>query len=637
MSQPIRILLLEDVPTDAELNLRELRKSQLHFTSHIAETKQEFLYALETFQPDIILSDHSLPQFSSREAMRIAQSQCPSAIIILVTGSLSEEFAMDALHSGAHDYILKSNLTRLPNAIENALAKRKAEREKEEAVASLSKQEKYFRSLFENASDIITVLDATGTINYHSPSVEKILGYSSDELLGKNVFQFIHPDEQERMKQTFESAFQQLGIIHSATYRFRHKNGAWLYLESTGKAAYTNGNTEAIVNSRDITEKKKLEEQYLRAQRMESVGTLAGGIAHDLNNILAPILLAISMFRRKFTDEQSQKLLDTMEKGAQRGANLIKQILSFARGIEGEKQLMQLRHIIMEIDKMMKETFSRSLTIVTNVPKELWTINADATQMHQVLMNICVNARDAMPNGGTLSLAAENFWIDEQFARMNLNAKVGPYILVSISDTGTGMPPEVCERIFEPFYTTKEHGKGTGLGLSTVFNLVKSHDGFINVYSEIGNGTTFKIYLPALPNVDQQSNDIVAPELIRGNGETLLVIDDEQSIREITKATLESADYVVLTANNGAEGVVTFAAHHQLINAVILDMNMPIMDGVATIHALRAIDGNVKIIGASGSTKRKKIVEEVEKIHAFLSKPFQAEKLLQTIHNVLAS
>ncbi|MDL5502128.1 MAG: ATP-binding protein, partial [Candidatus Methanoperedens sp.] len=296
---------------------------------------------------------------------------------------------------------------------------------------------------------------------------------------------------------------------------------------------------------------------------MESIGTLAGGIAHDLNNMLTP-MMSLHMLKEKFKDEQSQKLLTILEKNSRRSADLIKQVLSFSRGFEGERNPLQAKHLITEIEKVAKETFPRSIEIRTDIPKDLHTVSGDATQLHQVIMNLCVNARDAMPDGGILNISAENFFIDENYAQMNTEAKVGSYVAISVSDTGIGIPPKILDRIFEPFFTTKEFGKGTGLGLSTALAIVKSHGGFINVYSEVGNGTTFRVYLPAtLAEMQNVEEDQL--ELLTGHGEFILIAEDEDSVREVTISTLENNGYNVLAANDGADAVALYAQNKDKI------------------------------------------------------------------------
>jgi CheY-like chemotaxis protein len=317
----------------------------------------------------------------------------------------------------------------------------------------------------------------------------------------------------------------------------------------------------------------------------------------------------------------------------------VKQVLSFARGVEGKRTTLQVRHIIKEIEQIVKQTFSRSIEICTDIPMlDLWTISGDATQLHQVLMNLCVNARDAMPNGGTLELCARNLWVDEHYARMNLDAKVGPYIVITVSDTGMGIPREIIDRIFEPFFTTKEIGQGTGLGLSTVIGIIKSHGGFVQVLSEVGQGTQFKIYLPVTQATITDDIKKSRHELPRGQGELILVVDDEDSIRELTKISLETYNYKVLSATDGVEALVLYAEHKQDINAVLVDMMMPAMDGITTIRALQKINPQVKIIAVSGLASNYQITEiGGNNVKTFLPKPYTSEELLKNLQVVLST
>lgn len=351
--------------------------------------------------------------------------------------------------------------------------------------------------------------------------------------------------------------------------------------------------------------------------------------------MLTPIMLSLQILKEKFTDEQSQRLLNILERNSQRGANLIKQVLSFSRGIEGERNPVQIADIISETEKMIKGTFPGTIEIRTDMQKDLWTISGDATQLHQVLMNLCINARDAMPQGGTLSISAENFYLDEIHAQKNIEARVGSYIIISISDTGTGIPPEIQERIFEPFFTTKEPGKGTGLGLSTALAIVKSHGGFMTVYSEAGKGATFRVYLPAL-KTESKIKEVQKPEFPSGHGELILVAEDETLIREITGSILEKYGYRVLTASDGEEAVESYLKNRDEIKAVLLDMVMPSMDGLESIQALRGIEPEVKIIAVSGLAEKEKLAKIAEAhVQAFLPKPYTAEKLLKTLSEVL--
>jgi nitrogen-specific signal transduction histidine kinase/CheY-like chemotaxis protein len=386
----------------------------------------------------------------------------------------------------------------------------------------------------------------------------------------------------------------------------------------------------------DVTEKKRLEAQFLRAQRLESIGTLASGIAHDLNNILSPITMGAQMLQMKQQDEQSRRLLEVMRTNAERGAEMIKQLLSFARGTSGERVLIQPKHLIREIVGIAQETFPRSIRIEQHLPEGLWVINGDATQLHQALMNLCVNARDAMPNGGALTIEAENQPLDEIYAGMLKGASPGKYVVITITDTGEGIPTEIIDRIFDPFFTTKEPGHGTGLGLATVQGIVSSHGGFITVESQPGLGTKFKIYLPANEALSRKEIEVGEDEIPPGDGEMILVIDDETPIREMTRAALERFGYRVLTADNGATALGIFASHKNEIGVVLTDMMMPVMDGPVTIRALQKLNPQVCIIASSGLTESIDAADFNQLgVKIFLIKPYDAKTLLKTVARAL--
>ncbi len=488
-------------------------------------------------------------------------------------------------------------------------------------------------ALIDNAHDAIAVCDLEHRFTYWNKGSERLYGWMAEEITGKKADDLLYNEESSSL---IEAKKNVIAVGEWAgELRQRTKDGRKIAVESHWTLVRDDlGNPKSIlIINTDITEKKRLEAQFLRAQRMESIGTLASGIAHDINNVLSPIILSLQLLKEKFTDDEIQKLINIMERSAQRGASLIKQIQSFARGLEGERMVLQVAHIISEIRQIVKETFPKSIEVKTNVQNDLFTISGDATQLHQVLMNLCVNARDAMPDGGVLSISAENFFIDENYTRMNSEANVGSYIVITVADTGTGIPPEILDRIFEPFFTTKEFGKGTGLGLSTALGIVKSHGGFINVYSEVGKGTAFKVYLPAVKtNEPQKAKE--RNKLLAGHGEYILVVDDEAQVREITRATLETYGYRVHTARNGAEALALYEKNKEVIRVVLMDMMMPVMDGETSIRKIRRINPQVKIIAVSGLVEK-----DITATHAqaFLPKPYTAEKLLKTIHKVLSA
>jgi PAS domain S-box-containing protein len=387
----------------------------------------------------------------------------------------------------------------------------------------------------------------------------------------------------------------------------------------------------------DITEKKKLESQILRSQRMESIGTLAGGIAHDLNNVLTPLLISVQVLKEKVTDDDGQKLLEALETNVRRGASLVKQVLAFGRGVAGERTLVYPAHVVREIKQIVHETFPKSVKFEFHSPADLWPIIGDPTQLHQVLLNLCVNARDAMPKGGALAIHMENVIFDEVYAGMNLEARPGPYVCIKVEDTGTGIPKAIQDKIFDPFFTTKALGTGTGLGLSTTLAIVKSHGGFINFNSAPGKGTTFKVYFPANTTLVDAENAVTEQsKLPRGHDELVLVVDDEEPIRNLAQKVLTRFGYRVLLAADGAEAVSLYAPRQNEIDVVITDMAMPIMDGPATIVALKAINSKVRIVSSTGLASDGGLaMAKNAGIQHFIPKPYTTETILNTLHEVL--
>ncbi|HEY6189198.1 MAG TPA: PAS domain S-box protein [Pyrinomonadaceae bacterium] len=492
-------------------------------------------------------------------------------------------------------------------------------------------------ALLDKAQDAILVRDLAGRILFWNKSAERIYGWTQEEVLGKRAGDLLFNEN----KNPYDTAVGALLRDGEWTGELRQvtKDEGEITVESRWTLVRDDqGEAQSVlVINTDITEKKVVEAQFLRAQRMESIGTLAGGIAHDLNNILSPILMAVEVLQLKHRDEASQDYLKMLQASAERGASMIQQVLSFARGVQGERIALQPKHLIKDVIKILTDTLPKSITIKFSIPEGLWLTSADATQIHQVLMNLCVNARDAMPAGGALTIRAENATLDENYARMHLEAKAGKYVMITIADTGIGMTPDVTGRIFDPFFTTKEMGKGTGLGLSTALTIVKSHGGLLNVYSEPGKGSQFTIYLPALEMPGEEQTVDVKPDLPVGHGELILVVDDEESIRLITKGTLETFGYKVLTASDGTEAVALYAENKDQIRVVLTDMMMPFMDGPATIRALQRLDPQVKIIAASGLPASDKSAEALSAgVKIFLPKPYTAEKLLKALAELLS-
>jgi two-component system, cell cycle sensor histidine kinase and response regulator CckA len=537
--------------------------------------------------------------------------------------------------------LLKQLTTQVEIAIQQSELYQQAQNElAERKIAEQKIQEQ--AALLNIATDAITVRDLENRILFWNKGAERLYGWLAEEALGQNATDLIASGDLHQID-TIRLIAAKSGNWQGELQK-KKKDGTELLVESrwtlvrdeTGQP-----NSFLVVNT-DITEKKRLEQQAFRTQRLESLGTLASGIAHDLNNILTPILATAQLLPLTLPalDQQNQNLLKILDDSASRGASLVQQILFFAQGTEGKRITLQVAHLLREIRQLVSQSFPKSIDVQIYIPEGLWMMTGDATQLHQVLMNLCINARDAMPNGGILNLSTENLWIDEQYAQMELEAQVGPYLVMTISDTGIGIPQNIVDRIFEPFFTTKELGKGTGLGLSTVIGIVKSHGGFVKVLSEIGKGSQFKVFFPAMETETADIAQGEAPQLNAGNGELILVVDDEPQILAISKEVLQIYNYRVLSVNNGIEAIAQYAQHqnaqHQnKISVVLMDMMMPEMGGEGAIQILRSMNPQVKIIASSGIASNETLAKAAG-VTAFLSKPYAIKELLGTLHEVLS-
>jgi PAS domain S-box-containing protein len=488
-------------------------------------------------------------------------------------------------------------------------------------------------SLLDATTDAIIVRDLNNQIQFWNKGAELIYGWSTTEAVGLETSQLFYADILPEVIKASE-VVRQKGAWQGELRKLT-KTGQEVVVESRWSLVRDDtGQPKSILSvETDITEKKLLEKQFLRNQRLESLGALASGIVHDLNNVLTPIQGVAQLLPRTLPnlDERNQRLLTMLVESSKRGSSLVKQILAFARGMDGQRTVLQVRHILTEIVNVAREIFPKSIEIILDIASEdLWMVNVDATQIHQVLMNLFVNARDAMPDGGRITATTSNLVVDETYAKMQNNVRAGSYIVITIADTGMGMDPKTINQIFDPFFTTKE--TGTGLGLSTVLGIVKAHGGFINVDSEIDQGTCFTIYLPAVTNSEEEQLTERLP-VFEGNGQVILVVDDEASVREISKSSLETYNYRVMLASDGVEGITLYAQHLDEIAVVMLDMMMPNLDTPSVIRALQRINPAVKIIAMSGSAANEPIVEQFG-LSAFMTKPFNITGVLNTLANL---
>jgi len=751
-------LHVEDNPQDAELVGMLLERRWPGCRIERVDTRPAFLEAVRRLEPQLILSDFSLPSFDGLSALKLARIERPETPFLFLSGTIGEEMAVEALRNGAIDYVLKDRMGRLVPAIERALLQSQEERRRREAEAALHDAQERYRQITENVADLIAVLDPQGRRIYNNPAYRLILGEGA-ELEGTDAFTEIFPEDRERVRQIFQETVR-TGTGQRTEYRLIGQDGGVRFIESQGSVirdgtgrvinvlvvsrdvtsrkqaetrireqaslldkardaicvvdlghsiTYWNASAENLFEwtakevvgraieyfffqqnpeqatqafaqllaqgswegeiatetrtkhpltlesrwtlvknergqpqsilliSTDITERKRLETQFLRAQRMESIGTLAGGIAHDLNNVLTPILVASQVLQAQATPEDLA-MLETIEKSALHGAALIKQVLLFARGAEGEHSPLQPKHLIVEMEKLMRETLPRKIEIRTNVERDLWLVKGDSTQLNQVLMNLCVNARDAMPEGGVLEVGAYNTIVKPEFQAAHPEVRANQCVVLTVSDTGTGIPPELLDRIWDPFFTTKEIGKGTGLGLSTVLGIVKGHGGAVNVTNRDGKGTCFEIFLPALLTDNDQPVPPQRAPLPRGNGEGILVVDDEPYIREVIGSMLRYCNFHGFFGSNGHEGVALYQANRDKISLALVDMMMPGLDGEGTMRMLRKINPSIKLLAMSGMLENAAItpgsaLEGVE----LLRKPIAAETLMKTIVKTLGA
>jgi PAS domain S-box-containing protein len=933
MNRAFRVLILEDVTTDAELTERELRKAHLDFTPERVETKEAYLRALAEFRPDIILSDFGLPQFNGLEALRLLKGRNVDAPFILVTGSLTEEVAVECMKEGASDYVLKTSLRRLPSAVLNALERAEARRSREEAIEALRRSEEQYRLITEHTRDLISVLDLHGDYVYASPSYKATLGYEPESLLGTNALARAHREDREELVRTFEAALRDREG-RAAEYRLQHRDGDWLHFEARGswvfdpegepvtavivsrditgrklaeealrqaagelaltnqllkeeiverqqaiealreseerfhsaftdaaigmalvglegrwlqvnrslcefvgyperellatdfqsvthpadlerdvanrrrmlageistfnmekrylhklghavwgllslslvrdargaplyfiaqvqditerkraeierdaerrlldalfdqlpvgvllrdnRGRYTQANrmaahitgiererllgmsvdevaalidisdterrpldelglpsTAAILTHQpigprsflittpagderrlvasaapvvfdgqgvlssvivisDVTEQHAIQEQLRQSQKMESIGVLAGGVAHDFNNLLTAITGNTQLALRKLpADDPVQQRLVEVEKAAQRAAVLTRQLLAFSRRQHLERRTLNLGDTINEVMKMVRRIIGEDVEVQIKGGKDLAPVFADPTQIEQVVMNLAVNARDAMPGGGGLTVETRNVELDEAYCRRYSYVQPGRYVLVRVSDTGTGMDAETQARIFEPFFTTKEVGKGTGLGLAMVYGIVKQHEGHINVYSEPGHGTTFNVYFPvAVKAAAKEDAPTQAPLL--GGTETILVAEDEESLRGLAQAVLEGLGYRVMLAKNGEEAVAIYKAERGRIDMLMFDVVMPRMGGYEAYSRIKAMGDDIPAIfvtGYSTETVQSRFVKQNkffdEEGTVLIQKPYNVEGLGRKVREVL--
>ena len=764
MQAPARILLVEDVAEDAALIERELRRAGIVGATRRVESERAYREALKSFDPDIVLSDHSLPNFGASDALRIALLEAPDTPVIIVTGSLDEETAAEYIKAGAADYIVKHHLERLGPAVLRALDLRRARTDQAQAEEARRQSEERFRAMIEHGADAVALIAPDGTLLFASHSTERLLGFTPVELVGRSSSERVHPDDIPRVQAALADIVTRPGTPLALALRWHHKDGAWRHIDAVavnrlaepavgaivvnfrdvterrqaeaalreseeryrtlvegvrdvifalspeGTITSLNPAFETITGwrrdewvgrpferlvhpedlplalellgrvvrgelrpvsqfrvgtakgdyrmvefaatpqllerrlvgmlgiGRDVTERVQLEQQLRQAQKMEAVGRLAGGIAHDFNNILTAITGYADLLLEDLspTDPRRQDA-DEIRKAAERAAGLTRQLLAFSRQQVLQASVIDVNALVEDLKKMLGRLLGEDVDLGTQLDPAAGRVKADPGQLEQVLMNLAVNARDAMPKGGKLTLETANVQLDEAYAADHYPARPGWYVMIAVTDTGIGMTEETQAHMFEPFFTTKEKGKGTGLGLATVYGIVKQSGGFIWVYSEVGHGSTFKIYLPRLDDASQRPAPAATPAVRAPRGtETVLLAEDEPPVRAIARQVLERHGYTVLEAPSAESALDIATRYSGTIHLLLTDVIMPGMNGRELATRLADLRPDARVIFMSGYTDDAVMRHGVlEPGATYVQKPFTPDAIARKVREVL--
>ena len=632
-----RILLVEDIPADAELVDRELRRAGVGGTLRRVDTKVDYVRTLHEFAPDLIITDHSLPSFSASDALEMARREGAHIPVIVVTGSLDEETAADYIKAGAADYVVKHHLERLGPAVQRALALSRARDEQTRSQEQLRDSEARYRTLVDGVRDVIFALAPDGTVASLNPAFETMTGFHRDEWLSKPFEQLMHPDDLPLALELLAGALRGESRTFNQ-FRIRTRKGDYRVAEFSATPQYRDGQLASIFGiGRDVTERLSLEQQLRQAQKMEAVGRLAGGVAHDFNNILTAITgYADLLLEDLGSDDPQREDVAEIRKAADRAAGLTRQLLAFSRQQVMQAQVLDLNALVADTQSMLGRLLGEDVALATKLDPALGAVRADPGQLEQVLMNLAVNARDAMPNGGKLTIETANAELDESYTREHFPARPGPYVMLAVSDTGTGMSAEVQSHLFEPFFTTKEKGKGTGLGLATVYGIVKQSGGYVWVYTEPGHGTTFKIYLPRVDAAPAPRVSGVQASPVEDGTETVLLAEDETAVRAVARHTLQRHGYTVLEAPS-AEAALDLAQRHSgPIHLLLTDVVMPGMSGRALALRLSELRPELRVIYMSGYPEEAITRHGVlERGFTYVQKPFTPEGLARKVREVL--
>ena len=653
MKKTLRILHLEDEPDYSDLVRSLLETHGLQPQLVLASNRADFEAALSDQSYDLILADYRLPAFDGLQALKYVRERTPETPFLLVSGTIGEQAAIESLKAGATDYVLKHWPERLVPAILRAVQESHERQQRVRAETELMRHEKYFRALTENSLDVLTILSREAVFLYNTPSVKRLLGYEPNALIGKSAFDLVHLDDLTTVVRAFNTALHQPERSVVLDFRFQHQDGSWRHLETVGQSRLSDPDIAGVVvNVRDITDRKRaetelhesetvqrrLEHQLRQSQKMEAIGQLAGGVAHDFNNILtvihghASLLLAGGSLA-----DASARSAQQIVQAAERAASLTRQLLTFSRRQVMQPQPLDMNEAVCNMTQLLSRILGEDIALQLNYYPQPALVQADASMIEQVLLNLAINSRDAMPNGGQLAIRISVQDVDERYSATHTEARVGRFVRLSVADTGCGISPESVSRIFEPFFTTKEVGKGTGLGLATVYGIVKQHQGWLEVETEPGKGTMFRVFLPCTGTALDPAKDHTPERAVRGGTETILVVEDEAPVRELVCNLLTAHGYKVLHAESGVRALEVWRTSKDAVDLVLTDLVMPDrMNGRELAEKLWAERPTLKVIFTSGYSADVVGADFVlQRGLNYLQKPYHPQKLALSIRDCL--
>jgi PAS domain S-box-containing protein len=630
---PLRVLFIEDNPRDVKLLSHHLERAGFDLHADLVTTSDEFLTAVRSTTYDVILADYRLPGWSGMSALEALQKEGKEIPFILVTGTIGEEIAVDCIKKGATDYILKDRLGRLSFAVRRALAETAVREERCRA----DKARDLLVSIVESSDDAIIGIALDGTVLSWNRGATRIYGYASEEMQGNPIYALFTGDGLDQLHENMKTLRSGERVNRYET-RGLTKHGKTTEIAVTISPIRTiDGRLQgASAIIRDISDQKQLERELFLSQKMEAIGRLAAGVAHDFNNLLTVITCYSSLLLNEL-DEQDPSYAEISEinKAGQRAASLTRQLLAFSRKQVLQPQVLDLNSVVDDMDRMLRRVIGEDIELIVIRDQKMGSVKADPGQIEQVIMNLAVNARDAMRTGGKLILEISNVDLQETLTRRHIDIPPGSYVALAVTDTGTGMDPETQVRIFEPFFTTKDQGQGTGLGLSTVYGIVQQSGGWIMVYSEIGHGTTFKIYLPRVE--ESPTRPSLDPVIGYPRGwETILVVEDEDSVRALVCSILQKQGYTVLQASDAIEAAHISAQRNDTIDLMITDVIMPSISGSELAAQLKLLRPSMHVLFMSGYSDNAIAHQGILKPDtSLLEKPFEPHALVAKVREIL--